>query len=83
MLFDVQHSPKDLEFNESDLYEDFNAADVDLNIENYDELFGMSQSHSEHLFENGGMDSLFGMKDMSAADSNRQVYLPLVSRVRL
>ncbi|RZC65916.1 hypothetical protein C5167_009605 [Papaver somniferum] len=67
-----KHSPKDLEFNESDLYEDFNAADVDLNIENYDELFGMSQSHSEHLFENGGMDSLFGMKDMSAADSNRQ-----------
>ncbi|OVA19738.1 zinc finger protein [Macleaya cordata] len=63
---------KGLELCEDDLYEDFSVADVDLNFENYDELFGVSQSHSEHLFENGGIDSLFGMKDITGADSNCQ-----------
>ena len=46
--------------------------EVDLNFENYEELFGVTLNHSEELFENGGIDSLFGMKDMSAADSNCQ-----------
>lgn len=46
--------------------------EMDLNLENYDELFGMSLSHSEELFENGGFNSLFGKKGMSAADSNCQ-----------
>ncbi|QCD79047.1 zinc finger protein CONSTANS [Vigna unguiculata] len=41
--------------------EDFDMDEVDLNIEKYEELFG-----SEELFENGGIDSLFGTKDMSA-----------------
>ncbi|XP_061364533.1 zinc finger protein CONSTANS-LIKE 9-like isoform X2 [Gastrolobium bilobum] len=57
---------------DDDLYADFNMDEVDLNLENYEELFGMSLSHSEELFENGGFDSLFGTKDMSAADSNCQ-----------
>ncbi|KAF6153836.1 hypothetical protein GIB67_001069 [Kingdonia uniflora] len=57
---------------ENDLYEDFNLDDVDLNFDNYDELFGVSQSNSEHLFENGGLESLFGVKDMSIADSGFQ-----------
>lgn len=42
--------------------------EVDLDLENYEELFGMALSHSEELFENGGIDSLFGTKDMSAGD---------------
>ena len=60
---------KDTELSEeNDLYDDFNMDEVDLNFENYEELFGVSLSHSEELFENGGIDSLFGMKDMSAAE---------------
>ncbi|KAF8414290.1 hypothetical protein HHK36_002292 [Tetracentron sinense] len=57
---------------EDDIYEDISVADVDLNLENYEELFGISQNNSEQLFENGGIDSLFGIKDMSAADSKCQ-----------
>ncbi|KAH7576591.1 hypothetical protein ACOSP7_002960 [Xanthoceras sorbifolium] len=57
---------------DDDFYEDFNMDEMDLSIENYDELFGVTLNHSEELFENGGIDSLFGTKDMSAADSNCQ-----------
>lgn len=57
---------------DADLYEDFNMDEVDLNLENYEELFGMALNSSEELFENGGIDSLFGTKDVSAADSNCQ-----------
>ncbi|KAF9590749.1 hypothetical protein IFM89_038062 [Coptis chinensis] len=57
---------------EADYFEDFNASDMELNCENYDELFGVSQSNSEQLFENGGIDSLFGVKDLSVAASNCQ-----------
>lgn len=46
--------------------------EVDLNFENYEELFGMALTHSESLFENGGFDSLFGEKDVSPGDSNCQ-----------
>ena len=46
--------------------------EVDLNFENYEELFGMALHNSEELFENGGIDSLFGTTDMSGADSNCQ-----------
>lgn len=56
------------------LYDDFNMDEVDLDLENYEELFGVALSHSEELFENGGIDSLFGTKEMSASagDSNCQ-----------
>ncbi|XWS47287.1 hypothetical protein CRYUN_Cryun14cG0139600 [Craigia yunnanensis] len=57
---------------EDDLYDDFNMDEIDLNLENYEELFGVTLNHSEVLFENGGIDSLFRTKDMSAADSNCQ-----------
>lgn len=57
---------------ENYLYDDFDMDEVDLDLENYEELFGVALSHSEELFENGGIDSLFGMKDMSAADSSCQ-----------
>uniref|UniRef100_A0A5B7A446 Putative B-box type zinc finger protein with CCT domain isoform 1 n=1 Tax=Davidia involucrata TaxID=16924 RepID=A0A5B7A446_DAVIN len=52
-------------------YENFNMDEVDLNIENYEELFGVTLNNPEQLFENGGIDSLFGM-DMSGADFNCQ-----------
>ncbi|XP_043688716.1 zinc finger protein CONSTANS-LIKE 9-like isoform X2 [Telopea speciosissima] len=60
------------DYEDSDLYEDLNVDDFDLNFENYEELFGMSQNNQEKLFENGGIDSLFGTKDICAADSNIQ-----------
>lgn len=43
--------------------------EMDLNLENYEELFGMSLNHSEELFENGGIDSLFEAKGLSFEDS--------------
>lgn len=46
--------------------------EMDLNLENYEELFGVSLNHSEELFKNGGIDSLFGAKNMSKGNSNYQ-----------
>lgn len=46
--------------------------EMDLSLENYEELFGVTLNNSEELLENGGIDSLFGTKDMSGADSNCQ-----------
>ncbi|GFZ07578.1 CONSTANS-like 9 [Actinidia rufa] len=48
-------------------YEDFNMDEVDLNIENYDELFGVALNNPEQLFGNDEIDSSFGVKDMSGA----------------
>lgn len=59
-------------YEDDDLYEDFNVDEMDLNLENYDELFGVTLNNSEELLENGGIDSLFGAKNMSGADSNCQ-----------
>ncbi|KAG6572208.1 Zinc finger protein CONSTANS-LIKE 9 [Cucurbita argyrosperma subsp. argyrosperma] len=53
---------------DDDLYESLNM-DEDLNIENYEELFGVSLSYSEELLENGGIDSLFRIKSLAAAKS--------------
>ncbi|KAK5810971.1 Zinc finger CONSTANS-LIKE 9 -like protein [Gossypium arboreum] len=55
---------------EDDLYDDFNMDEVDLNLDNYEELFGVALNHSEELFVNGGIDSLFRTNDLSAADSD-------------
>ncbi|XP_062107102.1 zinc finger protein CONSTANS-LIKE 9-like [Humulus lupulus] len=55
-----------------DLYADLDMDEVDLNFENYEELFGVALNNSEELFENGGIDSLFGATEMSGADSNCQ-----------
>ncbi|CAL0315639.1 unnamed protein product [Lupinus luteus] len=57
-------------FEDDDLYDDFNMDEVDLELENYEELFGMTLSHSEDLFENGGIDSLFGTKEIAASACN-------------
>lgn len=51
-----------------DLYEEFSMDDIDLSFENYEELFGISQTQSEQLFENGGIDSLFGNRDLAGTD---------------
>ncbi|KAK4276217.1 hypothetical protein QN277_019187 [Acacia crassicarpa] len=59
-------------YEDDDLYGDFDMDEMDLNLEKYEELFGMALSHSEELFENGGIDSLFGTKEISAGDSNHQ-----------
>ncbi|KAF3445301.1 hypothetical protein FNV43_RR14996 [Rhamnella rubrinervis] len=59
-------------YEDDDLYQDLNMDEMDLNLENYDELFGVTLNNSEELFENGGIDSLFGTKNMSGADSNCQ-----------
>lgn len=58
--------------SDDDLYKELNMDEVDMNIEDYEELFGLTLNNSEELFQNGGLDSLFGSKDMSAADSNCQ-----------
>ncbi|PQM33015.1 zinc finger protein CONSTANS-LIKE 9 isoform X1 [Prunus yedoensis var. nudiflora] len=57
---------------DDDLYDDFDMDEMDLNLENYEELFGVSLNHSEELFKNGGIDSLFGAKNMSKGNSNYQ-----------
>lgn len=64
-----------------DLYADLDMDEMDLNFENYEELFGMALNNSEELFENGGIDSLFGTTDMSGADSNSQG--PVAAEVNL
>ncbi|KAG5551423.1 hypothetical protein RHGRI_009742 [Rhododendron griersonianum] len=59
--------------NEIDgFYEDFNMDEVDLNIVNYEDLFGVALNNPEPLFGNDGIDSLFGVEDMSGADMNCQ-----------
>ncbi|KAM1010467.1 hypothetical protein ACFX2C_045945 [Malus domestica] len=59
------HGPKGSGLPEDDdLYDGFDMDEMDLNLENYDELFGVSLNHSEELFKNGGIDSLFGARNM-------------------
>ncbi|KAJ8899514.1 hypothetical protein K2173_018488 [Erythroxylum novogranatense] len=64
--------PKGPTFREEDIYDDFNMDGVDLNLENYEELFGVTLNNSDELFENGGIDSLFGTKEMFVGDSSCQ-----------
>lgn len=62
--------PVPYENEDDDLYGDFDMDEVDLDLENYEELFGVTLTHSEELFENGGIDSLFGTKGVSAAEGS-------------
>ncbi|KAI8021590.1 Zinc finger protein CONSTANS-LIKE 9 [Camellia lanceoleosa] len=51
--------------------------EVDLNIENYEEIFGVALNDPEQLFGNDGIGCLLGVKDMSDADLNhRGTYAP-------
>ncbi|CAK8537719.1 unnamed protein product [Lathyrus sativus] len=57
---------------DDNLYDGFNIDDMDLELENYKEVFSYALNNSEEFFEKGGIDSLFERKDMSASagDSN-------------
>lgn len=54
---------------DDDLYKEFDMDEMDLNLENYEDLFSMSLNHSEEFFENGGIDSLFDSRGLSFEDS--------------
>ncbi|CAI9772587.1 unnamed protein product [Fraxinus pennsylvanica] len=51
-------------------YDDFIMNEIDLNIGNYEELFGVALNNHEQLFDDDEIDGLFGMRDMSGANSN-------------
>ncbi|KAG9448506.1 hypothetical protein H6P81_008471 [Aristolochia fimbriata] len=61
--------------DDNDMYGDFDVDDVDLNFDNYEEIFSMDQSSGQFL-EDAGMDSLFATKEMSATDSYCQGEFP-------
>ncbi|KAL7584110.1 hypothetical protein Lser_V15G45534 [Lactuca serriola] len=50
-------------------YDDFNMDETDLSIEKYEVLFGDGYNDPEHLFAKDGIDSLFGAKETSVAES--------------
>ncbi|MCI26650.1 zinc finger protein CONSTANS-LIKE 9-like, partial [Trifolium medium] len=52
---------------DDNFYDDFNIDDMDLELENYKEIFAFALNHSEEYFEKGSIDSLFERKDMSAS----------------
>ncbi|KAM7270816.1 hypothetical protein ACFE04_030030 [Oxalis oulophora] len=51
------------------LYDDFNMDEMNLDLENYEELFGVNLNNSEEVFKNGGMDSLFGIMRFATAQN--------------
>ncbi|KVH93185.1 hypothetical protein Ccrd_004767 [Cynara cardunculus var. scolymus] len=55
------------------LYDDFTMDEVDMNIENYEELFGVGHNDPKHLFAKDGIDSLFGMRETTTKDSANAV----------
>ncbi|KAF7085637.1 hypothetical protein CFC21_089039 [Triticum aestivum] len=57
-------------FNDGSIYENFCVDDAGLTFENYEELFGTPHIQTEQLFDDAGIDSYFGMKEMPAADCN-------------
>ncbi|CAA0808414.1 Zinc finger protein CONSTANS-LIKE 10 [Striga hermonthica] len=46
-------------------YDDLIIDEVDLSFENYEELFGVSLDNPDQLFGDGGIEGIFGTKDMS------------------
>ncbi|PWA72942.1 B-box-type zinc finger, CCT domain protein [Artemisia annua] len=52
------------------LYDDFTMDEVDMNIENYEELFGVGHNDPKHLFAKDGIDSLFGKRDGKKESAN-------------
>ncbi|XP_075521649.1 zinc finger protein CONSTANS-LIKE 9-like isoform X1 [Primulina tabacum] len=49
-------------FQDNSFYDDFNVDEADINIENYEELFGVTLNDPEQLFDD---EELFGTKAMS------------------
>lgn len=79
----TQDSPVNVEISYSDtkdpeqlvddgLYDDFTMDEVDMNIENYEEMFGVGHNDPKHLFAKDGIDSLFGMKDKTKESTKMQ-----------
>ncbi|KAM0017171.1 putative transcription factor C2C2-CO-like family [Helianthus debilis subsp. tardiflorus] len=52
------------------LYDDYTMDEVDMNIENYEEMFGVGHNDPKHLFAKDGIDSLFGKKDQTKESAN-------------
>lgn len=69
--------------DDDDFYKDFSMEDMDLSMENYEELFGVSQYQSQQFFENGGMDSLFGIGKVPGAMGTRAKYAAEVTSFNL
>ncbi|KAI3828126.1 hypothetical protein L1987_02223 [Smallanthus sonchifolius] len=57
------------QFIDDGFYDDFNMDEADLSIEKYEVLFGVGNNDPENLFAQDGIDSLFGTKDTSVAES--------------
>ncbi|KAL8101751.1 hypothetical protein AgCh_033590 [Apium graveolens] len=54
---------KELNLREDDdYYEEFDMDELDLNIEKYEELFGVGHNDPQHLFNDDGIDNLFRME---------------------
>lgn len=69
MLLQVFPGTKGATFYEGDsFYDNFNMDEVDLDIENYEELFSAALDNTEQLFDDDGIDGLFGTKDMSVSN---------------
>ncbi|KAL0320032.1 UNVERIFIED_CONTAM: Zinc finger protein CONSTANS-LIKE 9 [Sesamum radiatum] len=68
------------ECEDDGFYDEFNMDEVDLSIENYEELFGVAHN-PEDLFDNDGIDGLFGLKDMSGSDCHSA--FPEMSSLRI
>ncbi|KAF5771846.1 putative transcription factor C2C2-CO-like family [Helianthus annuus] len=60
------------QFIDDGFYDDFNMDEVDLSIEKYEVLFGVGSNDLENLFAQDGINSLFGTKDASVAESSCQ-----------
>ncbi|XP_076927061.1 zinc finger protein CONSTANS-LIKE 10-like [Bidens hawaiensis] len=52
------------------VYDDYTMDEVDMNIENYEELFGVGHNDPKHLFAKDGIDSLFGKKHQTKESVN-------------
>ncbi|OEL24394.1 Zinc finger protein CONSTANS-LIKE 9 [Dichanthelium oligosanthes] len=68
----VPYTPDKYMFSKDSIYEDFCVDDVDLAFENYEELFGSSHIQTEQLFDDAGIDSYFGVKEVPAGNSTEQ-----------
>ncbi|XP_078443095.1 zinc finger protein CONSTANS-LIKE 9-like [Wolffia australiana] len=53
-----------------EFYDDFDVEDGGLNFDDYNEFFGTSRNHSEDLFDDAEIDSMFDMKNPSSANDN-------------
>ncbi|XP_073136029.1 zinc finger protein CONSTANS-LIKE 10-like [Henckelia pumila] len=54
------------------LHEDFNNSDIDLSLDDFGVLFGISFDEPQQFFENGGIDSLFEIGNVLDAEFDAQ-----------